>query len=446
MIRLLVLIVVIGLARPAEVDAARKPNILIIVADDMGYADLGVQGCKDIPTPNIDALANAGTRCTSGYVSGPYCSPTRAGLMTGRYQTRFGHEFKPGAKGSADVGLPVSQTTLADRLKAAGYATGLVGKWHLGDDAKFHPQKRGFDEFFGFLGGAHSYFPATGPDVLRGTSPANEKEYLTDALGREAVAFIDRHKANPFFLYLAFNAVHTPMHATPERLKKFDGIKDATRRTYAAMLDAMDQAVGKVIEKLRAEDLESDTLIFFISDNGGPTMPGTTINGSINTPLRGSKRTTLEGGIRVPFTVTHKGKIPAGKTYDKPVIQLDIHATALASAGVDVKPECKLDGVNLGPFLSGESSMSQPHDALYWRFGEQMAIRRGDWKLVRYDPNVEGGKGRATEAKLYNLADDIGEATDLAAKSPEKVKELLAEWDKWNKDNVAPLWGGGKKK
>jgi arylsulfatase A-like enzyme len=435
---------VLALGLPASAAAARKPNVLMIVSDDQGYADLGVQGCKDIPTPNIDALASAGTRCTSGYVSGPYCSPTRAGLMTGRYQTRFGHEFNPGGKG-ADVGLPLSQTTLADRLKAAGYATGLVGKWHLGDDARFHPQKRGFDDFFGFLGGAHSYFPAKGPDVLRDTSPANEKEYLTDALGREAVAFIDRHKEKPFFLYLAFNAVHTPMHATEDRLKKFDSIKDPARRTYAAMLDAMDQAVGKVMEKLRAENLESDTLIFFISDNGGPTMPGTTINGSINTPLRGSKRTTLEGGVRVPFIVTYKGKLPAGKTYDKPVIQLDIHATALASAGVEIKPEWKLDGVNIGPFLTGESSMSEPHDALYWRFGEQMAIRRGDWKLVRYDPHVEGGKGRATEAKLYNLVDDIGETTDLAAKMPEKVKDLQAQWDKWNQDNVAPLWGGGKK-
>jgi arylsulfatase A-like enzyme len=445
MIRLLFLAVSVALALPIGASAARKPNILIIVADDMGYADLGVQGCKDIPTPNIDALASAGTRCTNGYVSGPYCSPTRAGLLTGRYQTRFGHEFNPGAKGT-DVGLPLSETTLADRLKAAGYATGLVGKWHLGDDAKFHPQKRGFDEFFGFLGGAHSYFPAKGPDVIRGTSPANEMEYLTDALGREAVAFIDRHKEKPFFLYLAFNAVHTPMHATPERLKKFEAIKDSTRRTYAAMLDAMDHAVGKVMEKLRAEKLESDTLIFFISDNGGPTMPGTTINGSINMPLRGSKRTTLEGGIRVPFFVAWKGRLPAGKTYDKPVIQLDIHATALASAGVEIKPEWKLDGVNLGAFLTGESSRSQPHDALSWRFGDQMAIRRGDWKLVRYDPNVESGKGRATEAKLYNLANDIGESTDFAAKMPEKVKELQAEWNTWNKDNVAPLWGGGKKK
>src|SRR5262249_12574012 len=222
MTRFLLLTAGIALAMPASADAARKPNILIIVADDMGYADLGVQGCKDIPTPNIDALASTGTRCTSGYVSGPYCSPTRAGLITGRYQTRFGHEFNPGAKGSADVGLPVSQTTLADPLKAAGYATGLVGQWHLGGDAEFHPHKRGFDEFFGFLGGAHSYFPVKGPDVLRGTSAANEKDYLTDALGREAVEFIDRHKEKPFFLYLAFNAVHTPMHATPDRLKKFD--------------------------------------------------------------------------------------------------------------------------------------------------------------------------------------------------------------------------------
>src|SRR5262245_54796570 len=199
MTRLLVLAAGIALALPASAEAARKPNILIIVADDMGYADLGVQGCKDIPTPNIDALANAGTRCTNGYVSGPYCSPTRAGLMTGRYQTRFGHEFNPGAKGP-DIGLPLTETTLADRLKGAGYVTGLVGKWHLGDAARFHPQRRGFDEFFGFLGGAHPYFPGKGLPILRGTADAEEKEYLTDAIGREAVAFVDRHQAKPFFL------------------------------------------------------------------------------------------------------------------------------------------------------------------------------------------------------------------------------------------------------
>jgi len=424
--------------------AERKPNILFIVGDDMGYADVGTHGCKDIPTPHLDALAKAGTRCTNGYVTGPYCSPTRAGLLTGRYQNRFGHEFNPGGKG-ADVGMPVTEVTIADRLKAAGYATGLVGKWHLGDEAKFHPQKRGFDEFFGFLGGAHPYVAGKGAPILRGTTVVDEKEYLTDAFGREAVSFIDKHKEKPFFLYLAFNAVHTPMQATDDRLKKFESIKDNTRRTYAAMMSAMDDAIGKVLDKVRTEKLEENTLICFISDNGGPTMQGVTINGSVNAPLRGSKRTTLEGGVRVPFFVSWKGKLPAGKTYDKPVIQLDLTATALAVAGIDMKPEWKLDGVNLGPFLTGESSSSQPHDALYWRFGNQMAIRMDDWKLVKYDPVVDGGKGQPSDAKLYNLAEDISEKNDLSAKNPEKVKELKAAWDKWNKDNVPPLWGGGKK-
>ena len=437
---ILLLLVVTGLTTAAD----RKPNVLLIVGDDMGYADVGVHGCKDIPTPNLDRLANAGVRCTSGYVSGPYCSPTRAGLLTGRYQTRFGHEFNPGGK-ATDAGLPVDQVTLADRLKKAGYATGLVGKWHLGDGARFHPQQRGFDEFFGFTGGAHSYFPAKGPDVLRGAKPAGEKEYLTDALGREAVAFIDRHKAKPFFLYLAFNAVHTPMHATDGGLRKFASIKNQTRQTYAAMMWAMDEAVGKVLDKVRAEKLEEDTLIFFVSDNGGPTMPGTTINGSQNTPLRGSKRTTLEGGIRVPFFVTWKGHVPAGKTYDPPVIQLDMTATALAAAGVSPQADWKLDGVNLLPYLAGMGTQPPPHDALYWRFGAQMAVRKGLWKLVRYDPVVDGGKGRATEARLYDLAADVGESTDLAAKEPGKVKELQATWDEWNRGNVPPLWGGGKK-
>ncbi|MFM8274438.1 MAG: sulfatase-like hydrolase/transferase, partial [Gemmata sp.] len=233
----------------APASAADKPNVIVIVGDDMGYADVGVHGCKDIPTPNLDALANAGVRFTSGYVSGPYCSPTRAGLLTGRYQTRFGHEFNPAGMAQ---GLPLTETTIADRMKAAGYATGWVGKWHLGGGDR-HPQKRGFDEAFGFLGGAHSYFPdkGKGDTVLRGTKDANETEYLTDAFGREAVAFVDKNKAKPFFLYLAFNAVHTPMHATDARLKKFEGIKDTQRRTYAAMMFAMDEAVGKVLDKLK---------------------------------------------------------------------------------------------------------------------------------------------------------------------------------------------------
>jgi arylsulfatase A-like enzyme len=441
-----VLFVVAGRAADAGAAATRRPNILVILADDLGYADLGFQGAKDIPTPHLDALAASGVRCTNGYVSGPYCSPTRAGFLTGRYQQRFGHEFNPGGQSEerSDVGLPVSETTLADRLKAAGYATGLVGKWHLGAAPKFHPQRRGFDEFFGFLGGAHAYFPERGAaPIYRGTEIVEDREYLTDAFAREAVAFIDRHQKEEFFLYLAFNAVHTPMHATDARLAKFSSIADKQRRTYAAMTSAMDDAVGQVLDKVRAAGLTNDTLVFFFSDNGGPTMRTTTINGSINKPLRGSKRTTLEGGVRVPFVVSWPGKLPAGKTYERPLIQLDIQPTALAAAGVEVQPAWKLDGVNLLPHLQEETSTG-PHDTLYWRFGEQMALRRGDWKLVRYDAMADDGQpGTVSPVRLYNLADDIGEAHDVAAAQPDRVKELTGVWDAWNAQLARPLWGQG---
>jgi len=427
--------------------AAAKPNIIVIVGDDMGYADLGVHGCQDIPTPHLDALANAGVRFTNGYVSGPYCSPTRAGLLTGRYQTRFGHEFNPGGDGpDTPKGLPLSEKTIADRLKAAGYKTGLVGKWHLGNTPEYRPLKRGFDEFFGFLAGARSYWPNQGAPILRGDKPVDEQEYLTDAFGREAVDFVERHRESPFFLYLAFNAVHTPMHATDDRLKKFASIADPKRRTYAAMMSAMDDAIGDVLAKVKESGLEDNTLVFFISDNGGPMLKGTTVNGSINSPLRGSKRTTLEGGVRVPFFVKWPGKVPAGKTFEKPAIQLDFLPTALAAAGVEASPDWKLEGVDLLPYLTAAKS-DAPHDALYWRFGQQMAIRQGDWKLVKYDPVVDGGKGKgkATPAKLYYLADDVGETRDLIAEQPEKAAELQAAWDDWNEENVAPLWGAGGK-
>lgn len=445
-----------------------RPNIVVIVGDDMGYGDIGIHGCSDIPTPNIDALAAAGVRCTSGYVSGPYCSPTRAGLMTGRYQTRFGHEFNPGNtrprqrpdaqasqqpaqrrqsrqarnnQGRGQVGLPLSQTTIADRFQSAGYTTALVGKWHLGSRPRFRPLRRGFDEFFGFLGGAHSYFPEEPLTILRSNDAVEEKEYLTDALAREAVDFIDRHREQPFFLYLAFNAVHTPMHANDDRLKKFSSIDNERRRTYAAMMSAMDDAVGDVVAKLRDAQLDENTLVFFISDNGGPTMPGTSGNASSNKPLRGSKRTTLEGGVRVPFFVTWTGHLPAGKVYDEPVIQLDILPTALAAADVEMPTDAQVDGVNLLPYLQGDNDAA-PHDTLYWRFGEQMAIRQGDWKLVRYDATVDGTPGKFTEPKLYNLASDIGEANDLTQQEPARAAALQTAWDEWNKANVPPLWWG----
>ncbi len=435
---ILVVSMAVLILAPARGSAATRPNILLIVGDDMGYADVGFHGGKDIPTPNLDALAASGVRFTSGYVSGPYCSPTRAGLLTGRYQTRFGHEFNPDAAGA---GLPLSEKTIADRLKAAGYVTGLVGKWHLGAGPEYHPLRRGFAEFYGFLGGAHSYFQATG--IQRGTNPVTALDYTTDAFGREAVAFIERHQHEPWFLYLAFNAVHTPMDATEDRRARFATEKDEKRRAYDAMMLAMDETIGRVRKKLMEAGLDNNTLVFFISDNGGPVMPGTTINASRNDPLRGGKRTTLEGGVRVPFLVAWPGQLNPG-TSAQPVIQLDLTATALAAAGVVTGPEDKLDGVNLLPFLKGERS-GTPHDALYWRFGKQMAIRAGDYKLVRYDSNADTLTGKSnqpiTAAMLYNLATDIGETTDLAAAMPEKVKELQSQGDAWNADNISPGWG-----
>jgi arylsulfatase A-like enzyme len=428
------LALLVGALLPAAVTAAdtpdRKPNILIIVADDLGYADVGCQGCKDIPTPNIDSLAKNGVRCTNGYVSCPVCSPTRAGLMTGRYQQRFGHEFNPGPaeQASQDFGLPLTEVTLANRLKDLGYATGMVGKWHLGYKEAYQPQKRGFDEFFGFLSGAHSYVKAgvKGNPVLRGTEPADEKEYLTDAFGREAVAFLDRHQKEPFFLYLPFNAVHAPLDKAEKYIGRFDKIEDEKRRTYAAMLSALDDNVGRVLKKLRDAGLEENTLIFFFSDNGGPTAQTT----SRNDPLNGHKAQVLEGGIRIPFIVQWKGRLPAGKVYDKPVIALDLHPTAVAAVGGKIPEDAKLDGVNLLPFLAGESEKA-PHETLFWRFGEQWAVRKGDLKLLKM--------GNSTP-KLFDLANDIGEKHDLAAEKPDVAKELEGTWKQWDAQLKKPLW------
>lgn len=412
-------------------DAGKKPNIILIVADDLGYGELGCQGNKEIPTPNIDSIARNGVRFTQGYSSAPLCSPSRAGLLTGRYQQRFGHEFNPGptTDPQSDFGLPLTETPLPARLKEFGYTTGMVGKWHLGNRPEFHPLRRGFDEFFGFLGGAHAYIPAgvKSNGILRGAEPVDEKEYLTDAFAREAESFIERHHQVPFFLYLPFNAVHMPLQSIQKYLDRFPRIKDEKRMTYAAMTSAMDDAVGRVLSKLREHELEENTLLFFISDNGGPTLTTT----SSNRPLRGYKAQILEGGIRLPFMMQWKGRLPAGKVYDHPVASLDIHPTALAAAGGAVSPDMKFDGVDLLPFLNGKNS-TRPHETLCWRMGEKKAIRHGDWKLVR----EQGDK----EWSLYNLADDIGEEKNLAAGKPEVVRELSKLFDEWEKQLADPKW------
>ncbi|MDR3405491.1 MAG: sulfatase-like hydrolase/transferase [Chthoniobacter sp.] len=442
----LVALALTGLGAAAHAAETKKPNILVIVADDLGYGELSMQGfTQQIPTPNVDALAKSGVRFTSGYVSGPYCSPTRAGLMTGRYQTRFGHEFNlgPAEAAVANFGLPLEEKTIGDRLRTAGYATGWFGKSHLGYLPPYHPLKRGFDEYFGFLGGMHDYLDAAADahnPILKGTEPVNNIGYTTEAFGEQAVNFIEKHKGEPWLCYLAFNAVHAPLESTEKYLSRFSNIDEKKRHTFAAMLSAMDDAVGTVMAKLRETGQEENTLVFFISDNGGPTAQTTSGNG----PLRGFKAQTWEGGIRVPWAMHWKGHIPEGQVDDRPVIQLDILPTALAAAGVSVQAEWKLDGVNLLPYVTGEKKES-PHEALYWRFGQQIAIRKGDWKLVK----APGGGAEAGEkavvattqgAQLYNLAKDIGEQTNLADQEPEKVKELATAWDEWNKANIPPKW------
>jgi arylsulfatase A-like enzyme len=419
----------------------RKPNLIVFLSDDVGYGEYGFQGNKEIPTPHIDSIAKNGVRFTNGYVSGPYCSPTRAGLMTGRYQTRFGHEWNegPATPNGRQFGLPIEEKTIAERLKALGYSTAAVGKWHLGRGPQFIATARGFDEFYGTVANTPFFNPPNFIDtrVSQDITPVKDDNfYTTDAYGERAVEWIGKQKGKPFFLYLPFNAQHAPLQAPKKYLERFPTIDDEKRHTFAAMMSAMDDAVGKVLAKVREMGEEENTLIFFFSDNGGPTQQTTSKNG----PLRGFKATTSEGGVRIPFCVQWKGVIPAGKVFDYPMIQLDILPTAIAAAGGKVDPEWKLDGVDLLPYLTGKNA-GRPHEVLYWRFGEQWAIRKGDWKLVasRIDQNTP---------RLINLAEDIGEANDLSAKHPEKVKELLDDWKTWNAELKDPLWKPlpGKKK
>jgi arylsulfatase A-like enzyme len=407
--------------------AAAQPNIVIFYADDLGWGELGCQGyAKDIPTPHIDSIAKNGLRFTNGYVAATYCSPSRAGLMTGRYPTRFGHEFNSVAN---TVGLRRDQTTMATRLKALGYATAAVGKWHLGNQPENRPTKRGFDEFYGTLNNTPFFHPTNfvdsrlSDDVRAVTDP---NFYTTDAYADRSIDWIENNKTKPWFLYLPFNAQHAPLQAPKKYLERFPKITDEKRQLFAAMMASMDDAIGRVLEKIRALGQEENTLIFFIADNGGPTQSTTSHNG----PLRGFKMTTFEGGPRVPFIAQWKGKIPAGKTYDFPVLNLDVLPTAIVAAGGKVDPSWNVDGVDLLPYLTGKQS-ARPHQTLYWRYGPQWAVRHGDMKLVV----SKGGSGRP---ELYDLSTDIGESKDLAAAQPAKVKELQALWDKWSAEQAPP--------
>jgi arylsulfatase A-like enzyme len=413
--------------------AERPPNVIVILADDLGYADLGFQGCQDIPTPHIDSLAASGVRCTAAYVSCPVCAPSRAGLLTGRYQQRFGFEYNPAFGPKA--GLALEEKTIADRLRKAGYVTGAIGKWHLGKPEAFHPLERGFDEFYGFVGGGRPHFPidekvkvafAPNDPLVRGRDRIEEPAYLTTGFGDEAAAFVTRHKSKPFFLYLAFNAVHVPLQAPQESLDRVASIENKSRRTYAAMTSAMDDAVGTLLDALTKLEMHDDTLIFFLSDNGGHPLA----NAASNAPLRGEKSTIYEGGVRVPFVVSWPGHLSAGTEYAEPVISLDILLTALAAAGKEPSPDAHLDGVNLLPYLSGKTN-GAPHETLFWRYGPHRAIRHGRWKLDLPE------KGRV---ELFDLTNDIGEAHDLSKDRPEIVADLKARLDAWEAGVEGPRW------
>ena len=455
--------------------AERQPNIVLLVADDLGYGELGCQGNPQIPTPHIDSIANDGVRFTNGYVTAAFCSASRAGLMTGRYQTRFGYEFNPIGASNEDpnAGLPVTEMTLADLLQNVGYTTALIGKWHLGGTAKYHPQRRGFDEFFGFLHEGHYFVPppysgvttmlrrkalpgnskgrwisADGktvysthmghnePDydadnpLYKAGQPVEEQAYLTDALTREATSFIERSKDRPFFLYLAYNAVHSPLQGADGYMQKFSSIDDIHRRIFAAMLGNLDDSVGSVLDCLQQNDLDQDTLVFFISDNGGPTRELT----SSNLPLRGEKGSMYEGGIRVPFMMRWPKQVPAGEVYENPVVSLDIFTTSATVAGVGTQQMGIRDGVDLLPFLKGEN-LRLPHETLFWRTGAKAALRHQNWKLLR---NAE--RQQPNDWQLFNLAQDVSEESDLSVVNPARLNELVLKWEMLNSEMIDPIW------
>ena len=425
----------------------QSPNIIIILADDLGYNDVGFNGCKDIPTPNIDKIAANGVKFTNAYVSYAVCGPSRAGLITGRYQDRFGFGRNPlFAPNDPEMGLPLSEETLAAALKKADYKSVALGKWHLGVHESQRPLQRGFDDFFGFLSGGHQYFPelwtfkdeyavksqfeAYKTKLLRNNKRIEESKYLTDALSREAVNYIEKYKEEPFFMYLAYNAPHAPMQATDKYLKRFPNIKDKKRKTYAAMVSAMDDGVGKVMNKLEALGLSENTIVFFLSDNGGPEKN----NGSDNGALRAGKGQLFEGGIHVPFAMQWPGKIPSGSIYESAIISFDIFATAIGNAAKPIETKNELDGVDLIPYITGVNKTS-PHDYLFWRKfdADNHAIR-----------NNKGEKIVMIKEKylLFDLDKDISETTNLIHSQKELFKQLEETYQNWNSQMLNPIFLG----
>ncbi len=437
-----------SLMETAILSAADKPNIIVIVSDDAGYNEFSMNGGNPLfPTPRIDSIASNGIRFSNGYVSGTVCSPTRAGLLTGRYQNRFGHEFNVPPVYSEDNGLSFNETTIAEVLKSAEYRTIAIGKWHLGYAPKFHPLERGFSDYYGFLQGARSYFPLAMPTILnrllRDREPVLEDfVYMTDELGRAAANYIAKSKDEPFFIYLAYNATHGPNDATAADLATVKG--GGGNEKHRAMTLALDRSVGVVLDELQKHSLTNNTLIFFVNDNGG-------VAGHDNTPLRGFKGSTWEGGTRVPFAIQWPAVLPKGKVLEAPVISLDIFPTAISAAGVSRSPGQPLDGVNLLPYMLGETK--DLHRTLYWKNGSKWAVRDRDLKAVSGNSEGKAGKGKkaakgkpSTEILLFDLSNDISETNNLAASRPEDVARLEKLYIEWKKDFPTPTWGGESSK
>lgn len=414
----------------------RPPNIILIIADDLGYADLGITGSRQIRTPNIDKLAANGIFFSQAYVSSAVCSPSRAGLITGRNQVNFGYDNNlAGTQVGFDpefLGLPIEVSTIPNYLDSLDYINGLIGKWHLGYKEQFHPLNRGFHEFWGYRGGGHDYFRSeAGKSLYLTPIESNYTEpkaitYLSDDKGRECVSFIDRHKDEAFFLYASFNAPHTPMQAKQEDLQLYSFIQNEKRRTYAAMVHRLDINVGRIVAAVEKNGLLENTIFVFLSDNGGPVYT----NGSLNRPFNGKKGSLLEGGIRVPFIISWKGHLQEGVKNDAVVSSLDLAPTFLSIAGANDIENKNFDGVNLMPFLR-EETLEQPHGVLKWRFTVSASIRKGDWKLVRLPDRLP---------MLYHLPSDLSESKDLFMVKQELAQRLLKELGTWDVNLPHPVF------
>lgn len=429
----------ICVAQKKEITA--KPNIIIFLADDMGYGDAGFTGAKDILTPNLDKLAAGGVVFKQGYANHPFCGPSRAALLSGRYPYRFGFETNPAYDPANPLmGISPTEKLFPARLQEAGYTTAAIGKWHLGASEPFHPNKRGFDYFYGFLGGGHDYFKidltepvweAYKQALVRNNKPAEFEGYLTTALSRDAANFVEKNKEKPFFMYVAYNAPHMPLQAPAEDIARYAHITDKKRRVYAAMVDVMDRGIGEVIASLKKNNIYDNTLIFFLSDNGGPLD-----NGSTNTPFRGRKGDFYDGGVHVPFIASWPAKIAAGTIVNNPVHSLDIARTAVEVASGNALTSPAMEGVDLMPFILGKKK-EVPHESLFWRGGNG-----NNWSILSSDGTKYLKQGKNTE--MFFLPKDIAETSDISSQNAEKGKKLYGYWNEWNKSNIDCMMIGYK--